>query len=142
MILYLDTSALIKLYVDEAGSDEVKIRVQDAQIVSTSRVAYVAARAGVARKHRVGALTEEEYRRILEDLEGDWENYFVIEVSEDVTQLGGDLVDKYPLRGFDAIHLASGLLLKRRTRLPVSFFCFDERLQGAALAEGLAIEGS
>ena len=142
MILYLDTSALIKLYVYEAGSDEVKIRVQDAQIVSTSRVAYVEARAGVARKHRVGELTEEEYRRILEDLEGDWENYFVIEVSEDVTQLGGDLVDKYPLRGFDAIHLASGLLLKRRTRLHVSFFCFDERLQGAARAEGLAIEGS
>jgi len=35
MILYLDTSALVKLYVEEIGSNEVKKLVKAAQIVST-----------------------------------------------------------------------------------------------------------
>jgi predicted nucleic acid-binding protein len=137
MILYLDTSALVKLYIDEAGSEDVKRQVEEAQVVATSRVAYVEARAGAARKRREGELSDAEYRHLLESLEADWENYFIVEVSEGIAKLGGELVDRRPLRGFDAIHLASGLLLKRRTRLKVAFLCFDERLKEAAGAEGL-----
>lgn len=139
MILYLDTSALVKLYIEEPGSKEVRKQVEVARIVSTSRVAYVEARAGLARKLREGELTPEEHRRVVEDLERDWENYLIVEVSEGVARLGGKLVDRHPLRGLDAIHLASGLLLKNRTRLDVSFSCFDDRLKSAAQAEGLAV---
>lgn len=139
MIFYLDTSALVKLYVEELGSAAVKEKVNAAQIVSTSRVAYVEARAGFARKFRERELTREEYSQVVEDFERDWKNYFVVEVSEDVVELGGELVERYPLRGFDAIHLASALLLKSRVRSTVSFSCFDEKLKKAAQAEGLAV---
>lgn len=139
MILYLDTSALVKLYIDELGSTEVKQRVKAAQIVSTSRVAYVEARAGIARKFRDAELSKTEYNHMLEDLEEDWGSYFIVEVSESVTKLAGQLVHRYPLRGFDAIHLASGLLLKNRSRLELSFACFDDRLKGAAQMEGLPV---
>ena len=139
MILYLDTSALVKLYIEEPGSPEVRALVKAAQIVSTSRVAYVEARAGLARKFREGELAREEYSRIVEDLERDWKNYFILEVSESVAKLGGELTERHPLRGFDAIHLASALLLKSRIRSAVSFSCFDERLKEAARAEGLAV---
>lgn len=139
MILYLDTSALVKLYIDESGSAEVKQRVEAARIVSTSRVAYVEAQAGIARKFREAELSKMEYKRLIADVEEDWENYFIVEVSESVTKLAGQLVQRYPLRGFDAIHLASGLLLKNRTRLELSFACFDDRLKGAAQREGLAV---
>jgi predicted nucleic acid-binding protein len=61
MILYLDTSALVKLYVEEIGSNEVKKLVKTAQIVSTSRIAYVEARAGFARKLREGELDRKEW---------------------------------------------------------------------------------
>ena len=138
MILYLDSSALVKLYIQEPGSKEVKEQVA-ARIVSTSRVSYVEARAGIARKFREGELTEEERRRIVRDLEEDWKNYFIVDVSESVAKLGGELTDRYPLRGFDAIHLASVLLLKNRTRSDVSFSCFDKRLREAAKAEGLDV---
>jgi len=141
MILYLDTSALVKLYVEEPGTEEVKERVEAAQIVSTSRVAYVEARAGIARKFRKGELSREEYKHMVEDLEKDWESYFIVEVSESVAKLGGELTDRHPLRGFDAIHLASALLLKNKTRSDVSFSCFDEKLKEAAQAEGLINEG-
>jgi len=139
MIAYLDSSALVKLYIQEPGSSEVRALVSEARIVATSRVAYVEARAGFARKLREGELLQEEYSQIVEDFKEDWEKYFVVEVSENVARLGGRLVEKHPLRGFDAIHLASALLLKERANLEVFFSCFDKRLKTAARAEGLII---
>ena len=139
MIAYLDSSALVKLYIQEPGSSEVRALVNEARIVATSRVAYVEARAGFARKLREGELLQEECSQIVEDFKEDWEKYFVVEVSENVARLGGRLVEKHPLRGFDAIHLASALLLKERANLEVFFSCFDKRLKTAARAEGLII---
>jgi predicted nucleic acid-binding protein len=139
MILYLDTSALVKLYIDEAESTAVKQRVEVARIVSTSRVAYVEARAGIARKFREAELSKTEYKHMIEDLEEDWQSYFIVEVSESITKLAGQLVHRNPLRGFDAIHLASALFLKNRTHLELSFACVDERLKDAARREGLTI---
>jgi len=141
VILYLDTSALVKLYIEESGSQQVRRAVEESRIVSTSRVAYVEARAGIARKYREGEFSKEEHDQVVEDLIRDWDNYFIVEVSESVAKLGGTLTERQSLRGFDAIHLASALLLRNRTRLDVSFSCFDERLKAAAEAEGLLVDG-
>jgi predicted nucleic acid-binding protein len=86
MILYLDTSALVKLYVKKLGSQAVRALLERAQVVSTSRVAYVEMRASLARKLRQGEVSEEEYRHILSDFEKDWKHYFVIEISKGVAQ--------------------------------------------------------
>jgi len=137
MILYLDTSALVKLYVAEEGSGSVAEQVKAADVVATSRIAYVEAKAGIARKHREGEFAQEDYARLLKSFEVDWESYFVIEMTADVARLGGELVQRHPLRGFDGIHLASALLLKRKTKMNVAFSCFDERLAQAAQVEGL-----
>ena len=126
-------------YIQEPGSSEVRALVSEARIVATSRVAYVEARAGFAGELREGELLQEEYSQIVEGFKEDWEKYFVVEVSENVARLGGRLVEKHPLRGFDAIHLASALLLKERANLEVFFSCFEKRLKTAARAEGLII---
>ena len=126
-------------YIQEPGSSEVRALVSEARIVATSRVAYVEARAGFAGELREGELLQEEYSQIVEGFKEDWEKYFVVEVSENVARLGGRLVEKHPLRGFDAIHLASALLLKERANLEVFFSCFDKRLKTAARAEGFII---
>lgn len=139
MILYLDTSALVKLYVEEEGSPAVASAVQAADVVATSRVAYVETKAGMARKHRQGDLSQRDYARLIKEFDLDWEGYFIMEVSADVAKLGGELTGRHPLRGFDAIHLASALLLKTRTNLRVVFSCFDETLKVAAQAEGLDV---
>jgi predicted nucleic acid-binding protein len=139
MILYLDTSALVKLYVEEPGSRAVRALLERAQVVSTSRVAYVEMRAGLARKLHQGELREKEYKRIISDFEKDWKNCFVIEVSEGVAKLGSELVEKHPLRALDALHLASALFLRERVRSDVFFSSFDGRLNEAAQAEGLAV---
>ncbi|MDK2896290.1 MAG: hypothetical protein PWP04_410 [Candidatus Atribacteria bacterium] len=137
MIIYLDTSALVKLYVEESGSQRVREEIEKVEVVATSRIAYVEARAGFSRKLREGELKKREYRQVVEDFERDWVNYFIMEVSEDVARLGGSLTEDYPLRGFDALHLASALILQNRVRSGVYFLCFDEQLKRAAQAEGL-----
>ena len=142
MILYLDTSALVKLYIEEPGSERVREALNEAPIVSTSRVAYVEARAGIARKRREGDLSERDHARVVDGLVRDWGNYFIVEVSESVAKLGGELVERHPLRGFDAIHLASALLIRNRADLDVLFSSFDDRLNEAARAEGLKIRGA
>ncbi|MGH8694308.1 MAG: PIN domain-containing protein [Burkholderiales bacterium] len=52
MILYLDTSALVKLYVREQGSAQVRAHVNKADVIATSVVAYAEARAAFARLRR------------------------------------------------------------------------------------------
>jgi len=105
--------------VKEPGSQAVRALLERAQVVSTSRVAYVEMRAGLARKLRQGELSEEEYGHVLSDFEKDWKDYFVIEFSESVAKMGGELVEKHPLRALDALHLASALFLRERARSDV-----------------------
>jgi len=137
VILYLDTSSLVKLYVEEEGSGEVQRQVAGAAVVATSAIAYVEARAAFARKHREGGLTEEEYCDVSDGFRKEWGAYLAIGVSEGIVTLAGDLAAGHDLRGFDAIHLASALALRDRTQSSVVFSCADGRLRAAAQAEGL-----
>ncbi len=139
MILYLDTSALVKNYVQEAGSADVKEKSAQAESIATSRIAYAEARAALARKYREHGLSRRDHRSIVEDLDQDWDNYFVVDVSDQVVKSAGNLAEKYALRGADAIHLASGVILSKHAGRNVLFSCFDGRLSLAARKEGLAI---
>ncbi|HLC25595.1 MAG TPA: type II toxin-antitoxin system VapC family toxin [bacterium] len=137
MILYLDTSFLVKLYVQEPGSNTVRGAVQSASAVATCRIAYAEARSAFARKRREGGFTSAEYEQVRDDFERDWDKYLIIEVSEEIVRLAGELVDKHPLRGFDAIHLAAALTLKKKMRTPLIFGCADTVLERAARVERL-----
>lgn len=137
MILYLDTSSLVKLHVDEEGSQLVRGLVKRATVVATSGVAYVEARAAFARKRREAELTDEELQRVRGDFESDWEKYLTVEVSKSIVTKAGNLAEKHSLRGFDAVHLASALTLTAGLGSEVEFSCADQRLLRAAVDEGL-----
>jgi len=136
MIVYLDTSSLVKLYVDEEGSAEVATFVKKARAVATSMIAYAEARAAFARRFREGSLTKRAYRSLLVSFEKDWTNYAQVKVSQDLIRLAGDLAEKHALRGFDALHLSSAMFLMK-SNVPVVFICHDEKLQKASLREKL-----
>jgi predicted nucleic acid-binding protein len=137
VILYLDTSALVKLYFEEIGSAEVRKRVGSAAFVATSRVAYVETLSGLARKTREGTVSSTDRSRALKVFHQDWKQFFVVEVSDPVCRRAGELVNAHPLRSLDAIHLASALLVRERTEAVVEFAAFDRRLSHAAASEGL-----
>ena len=138
MILYLDTSALVKLYVREAGSDLVRARVRDADRVGTSRVAYPEARAAFSRRRREGALTGAGLRHAVSELDRELGAYVIVELAEPVARHAGELAERHRLRGFNAIHLASALALGRLLGAMPALLAFDARLTAAAAAEGLA----
>lgn len=139
MIVYLDTSSLVKLYVTEINSDRIKEIVNKASVVSTSKVAYAEARSAFARKQREDAFPVNILRQIVDDLNGDWENFFVTEITDGLIRFAGDIAEKYFLRGFDAIHLASAISLKGKIGSEVYFSSNDVRLNKSAEKEGIVV---
>lgn len=139
MILYLDTSSLVKLYVRESNSRETKLLAETAQVLATSRIAYVEARAAFARKRRDRGLSASQYRSITRNLDQDWDSYFVVDISESLVKTAASLAERHSLRALDAIHLASGVAIHEKAIHTLTFYCFDVRLSAAARDEGLHI---
>ncbi len=137
MIVYLDTSSLVKVYVDEEGSQGVVELIDKSTAAATSIVAYAESRAAFARRMREGAFTKTGYKNLVLSFERDWINYAQVKVTQELIHLAGDLAEKHSLRGFDAIHLASAVILKK-SGVPTLFSCYDEKLQNASFLEKLA----
>jgi predicted nucleic acid-binding protein len=139
MILCLDTSALVKLYVRESGSEEVFAAVGEAEAVAVSAVAYAETRAAFARLLREGMTTRDRHAVRLTAFNGDWERCMRIDLLPGIARSAGDIAEIYALRGFDAIHLASALWLRDRAGAALRFMAFDSRLADAAQSAGLAV---
>jgi len=137
VILYLDTSSLVKLYVEEEASLKIETLVRSSEATATSIVSYAEARAAFARRFREKSFTSDEHDRIKEFFDKDWRNYFILNLTQDMVKLAGNLAEKYALGGFDSIHLASAMILHQEVSTPVVFSCFDNKLEKAAMREGL-----
>jgi predicted nucleic acid-binding protein len=136
LILYLDSGALLKLYVDEEGASQARRAVGDADVISTFEIAYVELRAALARRYREGALKLAEYRRALRDLHRDWQEFFLIVVGSALVREAGALAERYRLRAYDAVHLASSLAIQAQTEEVVIFACWDRVLAEVAVKAG------
>jgi predicted nucleic acid-binding protein len=139
MILYLDTSALVKLYVEEPFSQELSVAVSEAEAVATSLIAYAESRAAFARARREARLSAQIYRRIVEAFVEDWPRYISVEVTDRLVKDAGDLAACRALRGYDALHLASSLRLSQQVTASMTFLAFDRALSLAAKQEGLCL---
>jgi predicted nucleic acid-binding protein len=132
VILYCDTSALVKLYVVEPGSDAVKALGRQADAVAVCRIAWAEYHAALSRRAReVPAdtdATELAKRRIADE----WPRFLVMEVSQRVVEKAGEFADTFALRGHDAVQLAAAHEAMTEGRSPVVFACFDRRLNKAA----------
>jgi predicted nucleic acid-binding protein len=135
VILYLDTSSLVKLYVEETYSELVRDWAEAAEAVATSRVAYPEALSAFARRRQAGDLTGETFDRVQRAFDSDWPGLVTLPVKE---RPAGTLAVKHLLRGFDAIHLSAAAdLVDLLAPDSVVFSSFDARLLAAARAEGI-----
>lgn len=133
MTVYLDTSSLVKLYVTEAGTDVVHQLVGEADVVATSVVAYAETRAALARLRRAGALSASALTTAKRAFEEQWPAYLTLEATDAVCRSAGELAEKYSLRGFDSLHLASFAEVARRAGTDnTRFSSFDDHLNRAA----------
>ena len=136
MRLYLDTSALLKLYVAEEGTEVVRGALAEATVVGTSELAYLEARAALARRRRERDLTVSAQRHAVRDLDAEWNRYVVLAVHATLIRDAVRLAEVRRLRAYDALHLASARLLRDQVGSPVVFGCWDRQLERAARAEG------
>jgi predicted nucleic acid-binding protein len=136
-VIYLDTSTLVKRYVKEKGSEIVQRLFARQEDKVTAKIAYVEALAAFSRRRREGYLAENDYVSLCQRFDSEWEAYVVVELSDEVLKASRRLIDNYPLKGFDAIHLASALLIKNIVKEEVTFTCSDRNLLDAAEKENL-----
>jgi predicted nucleic acid-binding protein len=137
VILFCDTSALVKLYVAEEGSVEVQAQASAARVVAVSRIAWAEMMAALARRARDqpadGPLIDQARAR----LRADWPALAVLEVTQTVVELAGEYADAFALRGYDSVQLASARTLQQAAKDGFCFACFDSRLQKAAVVLGM-----
>lgn len=134
-MLYVDSSALVKLYFEEPGSAEFRLILsQHPQTALTSVVTYAEVLAALARSEREGRISRRErigQRRVFER---HWEQFSIVELSVEVLRPAARLIDAYALRGYDTVQLCSALWVGTP-----QFACFDKRLRAAAEQEGLEV---
>jgi uncharacterized protein len=139
VIVYFDTSALLKRYVVEVGSDAVAALWKQATVSAASQILYAEVIASFARKRReqpdAASVIDEALRLFRED----WTGLHRIDVDPEVNRYVDGLLERHALRGADTIHLASALRLRDLVQGQVTFACADVALVNAALAEGFAI---
>ncbi len=132
---YFDSSALVKLVIEEDGSDEAAALWDGADAVLSSRVAYAEVRAALATARRARLLTSQQLTYGKQLWTGLWNGLRIVELSGEVATLSGDLAEHHALSGFDAIHLASAVLLSPEQLVVATW---DARLHAAVDAAGLA----
>ncbi len=146
MILYLDSSSIVKLHVAEDGSDVTRAAIERAERHATSWVAYAEVRAALARARRGERIrTKRDYQREIRDFESRWVDplsYLKVGVSSGLVHIAGNLAEKHSLTGFDAVHLASAIALRDSIAEPVEFSAWDKDLKRAAKKEGFALAHS
>lgn len=139
-LYYLETSALVKLYVYERGTERlVDLAARDAgnrfAILSLAQVEF---RSAIRRQQRSGEISGSEADALIDSLRQHAEGRFVVQPFTDaLLDVAMVLIDAYPLRGFDAFQLAGYLMLRSLSGAeePV-FVCADKALLSAARSEG------
>jgi predicted nucleic acid-binding protein len=137
-VTYLDTSALVKRFVWEAGSGEVGSLLARGEPVASATIAYAELYSGLTRRHREGGLSKLQYQLACRRFERDWMALVKVELGAEILTSARGMIQQHGLRAFDAIHLASALGLQAAVNEPVTFVAADQRLLRAAAAERLA----
>lgn len=137
---FLDTSALVKLYVREAGTEQMLRLAHPSAghtlaILSFARVEF---RAAVRRREQAGDMSQEVAEELIARMENHLQGLYLVQpVTEPVIEEAAALLDRHALRAYDAVQLAGCLVLRSRLSEPPSFVCADEQLLRAAEGEGL-----
>jgi uncharacterized protein len=138
MIVYWDTSALAKEYIEEAGSREVHALLDNKAIIPGSAVIIEVEMADALQKaihlYNVSeTLVAESWQDFLED----WGAFTHFQVSESLMSRASHIAFHYKLRGYNSLHLAAALMWQESLGMPVTLATFDRELWLAAREAGL-----
>lgn len=109
MIAYFDTSALVKLLIDEVGTATTRATWDAADVRLCAAIGRTEAAAAVGRARRMGRIDEQIAHDLLVDLADLWKNLTRLPVDEDLCEIAARLAVLHGLRGYDAVHLAAAV---------------------------------
>ena len=137
MIVYLDSSALVKRYVEEPGSREMARLIERAALAGTAVITRVEVAAALAKAIRARALSREQAGAALQAMQEDWESLVRLQLTELLISRAASLAWQHGLRGYDATHLAAALFWSEMLGEPVALATWDRQLWKAARENGL-----
>jgi uncharacterized protein len=139
MILYCDTSALVKLYVHENHSDWTRVQTTRASSCIVSQIAWVETYAAFGIKRRTEEITAAEQRRSLKRLSAEWTMFTRLAVDTKLLDEAGELALNLGLRAYDSVQLASAWRAFQQIGNALTFCSFDKQLNRAASDLGLTV---
>jgi len=137
LIIYLDTSALLKQYIGEQGADEVEQLLGKADSAGTAMLTQTEIASAMSRAVRAGLVSADEGQAAWEEFLKDWSLITHLRISSQVTQRAASLAWQHCLRGYDALHLASALLWQEALGMSVTLATFDRDLWLACRKAGM-----
>jgi uncharacterized protein len=137
LILFCDTSALVKLYVQEDGSEVVMEQAEASEAVAVCRIAWVEIMSAFARRVREMPSDAPALDRARRRFAADWPHCLTLELTQAVAELAGEYAEAFALRAYDSVQLAAVMTLHRETAGDLRFACFDNRLAKAARVLGI-----
>jgi uncharacterized protein len=142
-LYYLETSALVKLYVYEPGTERlVGLTAGNAghrfAILSLAQVEF---RSAIRGQQRGGEISRSEADALIDSFHRHLEGRFLVQpFTESLLDVALALIDGYPLKGYDAMQLAGYLMLRSISGAEEPIFvCADKTLLSAARNEGFPI---
>jgi predicted nucleic acid-binding protein len=140
VILYLDTSAFLKLYVAEPESPRMREADDRAEFACTHLLAYAEMRAGLAKAVRERRIPADDLPPLVEAFEADWAKLEIVGATEGLIRRAGDLAPRFGLRGYDSVHLAAAEAVWRALPgVDYRVAVFDGRLAEAARGLGMTV---
>lgn len=133
---YWDSSAIVPLIVPETKTEESRNLIKKDRQILTWMLTETEILSALCRKLRDGSINLREFnsaKRHLFDLKRSW---IIVTHAEKVQQRANILLERYPLRAFDALHLASAEVAINENYSRLDFVTYDARLQEAAYKEG------
>ena len=139
MILYCDSSALVKRYVSEYGSLEISAAIDQAEAVGINAIGCVEIVATFAKFVLMRRITESLGLRLFSASRDNRSGLVISQLIPATLELAEKFAWSYRLRGYDSVHLASACLWQTFLETPVTFATFDEALWRASTHAGLSV---
>jgi len=139
VIVYADSSVLVKRYLREAGSDQVRKLLADGATVATGLITRAEVAAALGKAVRVGNLTRAEAEPTLRQFRSQWPFLQRLRITEAVVARADELAWQHGLRGYDAVHLAAAVIWQTGLDRSATLATYDHQLWRAAQNEGFAV---
>jgi uncharacterized protein len=139
VIIYLDTSALVKQYIQERSSGAVAEIIIAAENSGTAIITHVEMASALSRAVRSDLILQNEARAAWEDFLSDWPFLTRLKLSSQLIERAAALAWDYRLRGYDAVHFACALLWQETLGAAVTLATFDHDLWEAGQKAGMSV---